>query len=67
MNLAERLLIAGLLAFLVLLLGALARQRRLPPPPLRLMLLGLTLWAAITGITPPAGLPWLPALGELAI
>ena len=67
MNLVERLLLSALLGALTLGLGALARQRRLPRPPLRLMLLGIVLWAALNQLTPAGGLRWLAALDELAV
>jgi len=67
MNLPERLLLAALLAILVLGLGVLVRRRQLPRPPLRLTLLGLGLWAVFAGISPPPGLAWLAAVGDLGI
>ena len=67
MNLVERLLLSVLLGALTLGLGALARQRRLPRPPLRMMLLGIVLWAAFDRATPSGGLRWLAALDELAV
>jgi len=67
MNLVERLLLGALLGGLSLGLAALARQRGLPRPPLRLMLLGIVLWAAFDRVTPSGGLRWLAALDELAV
>ena len=67
MNLVERLLLSALLGALTLGLAALARQRSLPRPPLRLMLLGIVLWAAFDRVTPSGGLRWLAALDELAV
>lgn len=66
-NLAERLLLIALLGALTLGLAALARRRGLPRPPLRLMLLGIVLWAAFDQVTPSGGLRWLAALDELAV
>lgn len=67
MNLPERLLVAVLLAILVLGLGVLARRRHLPRPPLKVMLLGLVLWVVFSSISPPAGLAWLAAVGDLGL
>ena len=67
MNLTERLLLCVLLGALTLGLAALARRRGLPRPPLRLMLLGIVLWAAFEGVTPSGGMRWLAALDELGM
>ena len=67
MTLPERLLVAVLLALLVVGLGVLSRRRGLPRPPLRLMLLGLLLWALLQDIPTPVGLRWLAAAGDLGL
>lgn len=67
MTFPARLLIAALLLLLVLGLGALARRRNLPRPPLRLMLLGVLLWTLFGSIPLPPGMPWLAAAGDLGV